>query len=301
MIARVFARMFDQRPITPYEAKELCAAMLTAARSLPASAAFREEYLWTYQSINHRLTGSSPRPSVLTRDVNSSLLHRSHDLALEILQTAEETIREGRDAAWLIDSLADARGWLVTNYALKHGSFARTSIKYLNYVFPAVRLALVAVGMDYRMDDLAGQLLLEREQSHEMMSGYNHALDMENLDEGVRQRARVAAEEQLQRTPRDEQLWGWYGHLLLRLDCLDEAAAALERSLKMRSCVASNRAPILYNLACAYARLDREEDCRRTLEEHIQIEPLDPEWIAQDRDMDSVRGSAWFESLLKTG
>lgn len=82
---------------------------------------------------------------------------------------------------------------------------------------------------------------------------------------------------------------------------LDEATAALEHSLKMRSCVDSTRASVLYNLACAYARLNREEDCRRTLQEHVQIEPLDREWVARDVDLDFVRGSAWFETLLKAG
>ncbi len=119
-------------------------------------------------------------------------------------------------------------------------------------------------------------------------------------DSSQLQKALAAFKEQMELTPRDERLWQARGHLLLRLGRLEEAKESLLHSLSMSSCSQGTRADAHYNLACAYARMKREDDCRRTLQEWIQLRPLNQfyrDWLVRDPDLEEVRGRAWFQAF----
>lgn len=304
LLARIYARMFDYRPITPSEAGELCEQVLAAVTSLPDSPR-RQEYLDVYGAIRSWLRGSViPSPSL--PETPPTLLRQSHAFAVSVLQRAYDSVAQSDDFTWLDDELGNRRGWMETEYTFKDGTLAtRGSWSHLNYVYPAARLALVAIGQRCGRSDPAAQLLRERGDVNELVSGYSHLFNpLENDEEDDSQRqaqedAATAFREQLERTPRDETMWHWYGEALLHLGRFDEAEDALRRCLSLPSCDDGRRAEVMYDIARARARRGREDECRSALEESARLRPIDREHAVADRDLASVRGRDWFQALVE--
>jgi hypothetical protein len=298
LIARVYARMFDARPIHPPEARELCEQMLTAVRALPDSSE-KQQYEAIYKAIAH-WPDKAFQPA-LTVQTSPSTLQRSHLSAVLLLQQASERSAQGKDPTWLMDVFADRSGWWETNqYQLKDGSLSSGSgwEIYLIYVFPAVRLALAVIGQPYGLIDPAGQLMRERSQVVEVCEEHGWILtEPANWEKHHCERALSAFQEQMQYTPRDERLWAWCGHLLIKLDRLTEAEQALQHCRSMPVCSQGTHADALYNLACVYARTDRESECRSALEACNQLRPLNRKWLIQDPDLAAMHGKPWFEAL----
>jgi tetratricopeptide (TPR) repeat protein len=305
LIARVYARVFDSRPITTHEAGELCEQVLAAVDSLPDSP-HRQEYLDVYGGIRSWLGDITVSPQPLP-DATPTLLRQSHAFAVSILQRANESLGRGDDSAWLADALSDRRGWMESKYTFGDGRISHGSWPYLNYVYPAPRLALVSVGQRYGLSDPAAQLLRERKDVNELVRGYSHLFSSSEGEEGhesnssrrALEDAEVALREQLARTPRDEMLWSWYGGVLLRLGHLDEAEEALQRCLSLPSSSNEKQAGAWYDIACARARRGREDEFRTALEESARLRPLKREHTITDPDLESVRDRDWFRVLIE--
>jgi hypothetical protein len=307
LVARVYTRMFDHRPVSPAEADELCEQVLGAVTSLPDSPR-RQEYLGVYGCIRSWMGSVAVSPPGLP-DTPNSLLGQSHEFAVSVLRRAHESLAQGDDSAWLADALGDRRGWMESMYTFEDGRISHGSWPYLNYVYPAARLALVAVGQRYGLTDPAAQLLEERRGVNELVVGYSHLFDSSEEDEGgeddSRRRDLEDAEpvfrEQLGRTPRDEMLLSWYGGILLRLGRFDEAEEALQRCMALPSCGNEKRAGALYDLACVKARRGMEDECRTALEESARLQALKREHTITDPDLESVRNRDWFRALVEAG
>jgi len=267
----------------------------------------RQEYKLVYDSILSSLNGTmEPSFSLQLPNAPNSLLQHSHALALSILQSARDRTAQGHESNWLDDALGDRRGWIESNHKIDGDAISSWSWSFLNYVYPAVRLALVAAGQLDGLGDPGGRLLAERREVNNLLSSYSHAFRTaaeENTQQQTwiterLERAVTAFEDQLMRTPRDELLLSWLGDALLRLSRLDEAGEALNRCMVLSSCGPRTRASALYNLACVKARQGLTEDCRTLLEESERLQPLNREHTVADPDLESVRSAAWFIDLV---
>jgi hypothetical protein len=296
LIGRVHARMFDSRPISPEEARELCDQMLTGIEALPASP-LQHEYALVYGAISARLESRVPHPLPAPR--NDTIFGRSHALAIELLAEPAPYVMEN-GVSWLADAITDVRGWWQTGrYNLSEGSFGDGGGNHLMYPFPAVRLAAVAVGSAFGESDACSDWMKERADGHLALKHPNFVLahnfqgDPEQWDSIIDELAAFA-----ERTPRHAEAWYVLGTSLGRRGRLDEAEQVLETCLALPSCGQDTRASAWYDLACVHARQGREEECQEALVASDSLRPIDQQWLEKDEDFVRVRELPWFQDLL---
>ncbi len=295
LVSRVYARMFDVTPIDKEEALELCAQMLSALKAVHASPE-RQQYETVYETIASSLQGGRTFPQSLPSPTTT--LQRTHAHALSLVERASEE----QDSAWIHKALYDRRGWLdTTRYQLEDNGIVLGTYAYTAYIFPAVRLAGIAVGQLSQLDDPAAQLLRERLQVNDVLKEHWRALDgsIPIADRSL-QAALAALEECQQKDQYDERLWQYRGLVLLRLDRSIDAEKALQRCLALPWCAGDTRADAYYNLGCVYARMDREDDCRQMLQKWVHLQPrnqLAQYWLMQDTDLETMREKPWFHEL----
>lgn len=306
LVAGVYQRMFYRTIISIEEAKELCEQVLAAVLTIKDSE-HQQHYKYVYESILASLNGTlEPALSSSRPTLTNSLIEQSHALALSILHTAQHAQSKTTDVSWLEDALGDRRGWIKSRHTFDGARRLEWSWSFLNYVYPAVRLALIAAGHAMQLPDPAGRLLEERRVVSNLIATYSNAFRDPSeesqpwMTERL-QRAAQAFEDQLTRTPRDELLLSWLGDAFLRLGRLNEAEERLSRCLTFTSCGPSTRAAALYNLACVKARQGSSEDCRTFLEESALLRPLNREHSIADPDLESVRHEDWFIDLVNRG
>jgi hypothetical protein len=307
LVTRVYVRMFDASPIRRVEAYELCQQMLAAVGALPPSTS-QQEYLAVYGAIASMLEGvKHPAPILPPSNASLNALSRSHAYTLELLlDMPTESAGEQRHES-LVDTLAAAYGrgwWTKTGVYLEGDSVGVGTSRSIAYVFPAVRLALIAiestgVGIDGARDP-AAQFLRERATISDILSEHALILDPRIARPSESLERTLAALENLgTAASRDVRVGLHRGLLLLRLGRLREAELELQRGLAMPSCTADTRASVLYNLACVYARTDREDLCCTTLQEAIALWPSFCPNVQDDPDFTAVRESLWFRKLCE--
>jgi tetratricopeptide (TPR) repeat protein len=297
LLARVFARMFYPRVISRKEARELCEEVLSTVRDLPPSVE-RSDYEAIYEAIALLLEN---RPfTIPALSAPESPLRQSHDLAVSLLEATQANSADPVLPTRLTGALNDRRGWMDTNsYELKDGVFSSGTGLYMIYFFPAVRLALIAVGSLVNQADPAARLMVERTEVHKASKNHWHEIhEPAGWRRGDLESALAWLDQQMLRTPNDERLPFWRGGILLQLRRLNEAEEALHRCLRLPSCDRLTRAVALYNLACVHALAGRNEECRNVLLESHRLNPIDREHTATDPDLESVRGEPWFVALI---
>ncbi|MFL5628932.1 MAG: TPR end-of-group domain-containing protein [Ktedonobacteraceae bacterium] len=283
-----------------------CQQMLTALHALPTSE-LQQEYLLVYSTIARWLKEKSPfKPEFSSSSTRDAVISRSHAFALELLQQnfpqpIDEQERENR----LLDLLATgySRGWWEkTELALKGDTVSIDTSHDLVYVFPAVRLALIAIAVATTtglIREPAAQFLAQRALVRAVIAEHHWQLD---TNEQETLQTILAAFEQVDRMARrDERVRLYRGNLLLKLGNLAEAEKELVQCLTMPSCKGLTQASALYDLACIYALTNREEFCRTTLPKAIELWPKFREEMLKDPNFVSVRDSAWFQSLYNDG
>lgn len=302
LLGHLYARMFDSRVIRPKDAVEWCEQVLAALSGLPSSI-YKDEYQNVYTCIQSWLKGAAEPLSPLP-DRDPSMLRDSHELAASILTVGYEAISQGKSSVNLDEVLSDRRGWIEGKFVFDDDTISQSTSEYLNYVFPAVRLALIAVGQRFNLKDPASRLLVDRKTTKDLLSKHRYVFQQESNIQGDMEdrkelrKAILDFQNQLQRTPRDETLWAWYGDALLRANRFDDAEDALNRCLSLPSCSSDTRASALYDLACVKARLDLESDCRQLLTESNSLRALDKQHTASDPDFESMGDREWFKNLL---
>lgn len=302
LLGRLYARMFDSRVIRPKDAAEWCEQVLVALSGLPTSI-YKDEYQNVYTCVQSWLKGATEPPKPLPHR-DQSMLRDSHALAVSILTMGYEAISQGKSSISLDEVLSDRRGWIEGKFIFEDETISQSTSEYLNYVFPAVRLALIAVGDRFSLEDPASRLLVDRKMTKDLLSKHRYVFQQEtNIQSDMEdrkelRRAVLDIQNQLQRTPRDETLWAWYGDALLRANRFDDAEAALNRCLSLPSCSSDTRASAFYDLACVKARLDLESECRQLLTESNSLRALDKQHTASDPDFESMRDIEWFKNLL---
>jgi tetratricopeptide (TPR) repeat protein len=302
LLGRLYARMFDSRMIRPKEAAEWCELVLAAVRGLPISI-HKDEYQNVYTCIQSWLEGFTEPPKPLPQR-DKSMLGDSHVLATSILTMGYEAISQRKSSVDLDEVLSDRRGWNEGEFVFEDGTISRSSWSYINYVFPAVRLALIAVGQAFSLEDPAGRLLSERKSTHDLLSRHQNIFrghpnnDPDDYYTRGLEKANSEFQQRLKLTPRDETLLLWCGDALLRAGRFQEAAKILRRCLALPSCGPHTKASALYNLACVNARLGLESECRTLLEERAQVKPLDKEHMTTDPDFETLRDRSWFRDMI---
>ena len=305
LIARVYARMLSERPISLREGSNLCEQMLIAVRSMSPSAV-KDQYENIYQNILSFLNDETS-PTVLVSDLpdekDSNAIAQSHKLSAEVLRRIKDTPTDERTAEWLNELLYDRSWWEVSErFVFRDCLLIQSNGQQESYFFPAVRLALLAAGLSAaQAGDPSAQIMRERRETYKIINEYEHLIrqnDLTNHDEEMLRRAFAALDKAAQDAPKDERVENIRGSILLRLGRFLEAEAALKKSLSLPTSTGRFRAGTFYDLACVYARQNRFDDCRQALFDSAALQPLNKEWMAQDTDLDSVRAEEWFGNLL---
>jgi len=309
LIARVYARMFDGRTIDIEEARDLCDGLRTGLAALPDTPP-HQDYVALYTAIADALNGRVEAPSPLSEP--SSRLGQSHSHAASLLDDARSAVH---DPAWLIGAASDPKAtWETKGYSFARGSlsehWSRLPICLL-YTYPAVRLALVALGQPRGVHDPAARYMGGRAEVDMLISELDRrqevAADREGGggsvgDEGD---AEDRLDQQCARTPWDERVWQERGTLALAGGDLAGAEADLIHCLNLLSdpligpCRRETRALALYYLACVYARSGRLDECRRALVEATSLTRLNERQARLDADLEVARPYAWFQNLWR--
>jgi hypothetical protein len=205
---------------------------------------------------------------------------------------------------WLTEALQDRRGWLdTTQFQLKDRSHSFGTSTYFLYVFPAVRLALIAAGKEDDSGDPAAQFMKGRIQVNRLLTEHRRVFSTDYPVGADRQQETLTAfKRQLEDTPFDKRLWQYTGSLFLRIGELAEAEKTLLHCLSMPSCSQESKANVYYDLACVYARLSKEVDCQCMLQNSFQLRPINQfsrDWLLRDPDLEGEREKAWFQVLLE--
>ena len=152
LVSEVFGRMFDSRPIGYREAARLVDQILTVGRSLPDSR-LGEEYELVYEAIDSWLHSA---PVEIAWEIPAGpAVRASHAWTGRLFHRANEARSRGEGAEWLELFLRDRGLWWQTDgYSLGEGSLSRSvgGAKQIIYMFPALRLGLLAVGRSLRSD-----------------------------------------------------------------------------------------------------------------------------------------------------
>jgi len=307
LLARVYARMFEPRPLTIHEAQSLCTDALLSLAALPDSTE-REAGLRVYSTISSWLDG---KPKDLLPTTTSSLpsgpFQRSLASATTLMHDAFVRLPDQLGAPVLLNTLASLRGaawWEADDMRLRGDTVSIGSGSVL-YVFPAIRLALYALTPSAGRSDVAATFLAERAQVQQMLSQYSYELDPRMpyaegyLEEYVGNALDVLSDPGLPQA-RDERLFVAQSTLLRRLGRLDEAVEILKRGLDVFAPYKAIRARLLYDLGCAYALLGRESDCREVLQSAGQLDPftgLRYQWLFEDPELAAVRDIPWLKEL----
>ena len=302
LIAKVYERMFDARSIYRIEAYELCEQMLTAVHALPESE-LQQEYLLVYSTIAQWLKEKLPlNPDFAPSSSGEAIISRSHAFAFELLQqNFPRQIDEQELGNRLLDMLATGYGkgwWKGTGIALKEDIVSLDSSNDLIYVFPAVRLALIALeAVNTELTrDIASQFLEQRGTVRKIIAEYRWHLDTN--DQETLQSFLNDLDHVDYMTKRDERIPLYRGLVLIKLGRLPEAEEELNHCLAMPSFKEAAQAEAYYNLACIYALTKREELCRTMLTKAVRLWPQFRQNMVGDPDFVSVQDSMWFQLLL---
>lgn len=305
LIARVYARMVSERPISLREGRDLCEQMLVAVRSMLPSAV-KHEYENIYLSILTLLNGETLHlvsARNLIGDIEG-IIANSHKLSVDILSRISNTPADQRTKRWFDELLYERRWWEESDqFILKDALLIQGNGHHQTYFFPAVRLALLAASssVTVRSGDSVVQIMRERREISKILKNHEFLFsqkDLRNQGEAMLRYAFEDFDRAARNAPRDERVEKMRGAVLLRLGRFTEAETAFKKSLAIPTSSGSFRAGTLYDLACVYAGQNRFDDCRQALAESAVFRPLNKEWMAQDADLDPVRYEEWFQKLL---
>ncbi len=294
LLSRSYSRMCLLRPICPKSAMELCNSTLAALSGMPSSPA-RDEHVALYESIVQRLGRRSERSRRMDIRTVRTAVTESHRLAVEVLQMVDQSC--GRSE--IRKKLFDKRGWREDE---QHGWKDDGTIKagmgvsyYLLTFFPAVRLSLCAAGSRCDWYDPGFTWMRERWRATIVAQEVRH-----NLQYADKAKSRARLEAELESSPEQPQLHAVLGHLSMLEARFDDALQSLEIALASPLCDNPMRGEVLYNMACAHARMGSEDTCRSRLLEAKQFARIDAKTIEKDSDFDNVRGADWFRALINS-
>jgi hypothetical protein len=287
LISEAYSRMCAFIELTPSDARRLALACALGASTFPNSLA-ATEHEQLYSAIGARFEGRVVSvPTV--RDL-SNVIVQSHCLATEILRAADISPERLRKI------LMDQRGWHeYWNYRWADDGKIQSGFGVgfqLLLFFPAVRLALCAVGIPVGWNDPGFTWMSERRRAAREV-GESSSQDFSSA---ARQNEIQRFRELILELPDQEALRAHLGYLLLLDGEYAEAQLQLKTALESPLCVEESRQPVLYNLACAEAHLGNETACSTALTESLSTKTTRKQ-LEEDADFQSVRSTEWFQAL----
>lgn len=295
LVAEVFSSMFDQSPLDSDEALRLAKQVLEAICDLPPSP-LCDEYKQVYQAIVSWLSGT---PVTLTISARSnSLIGQSHSAVVRLFESASINLTKRDGIEWLDDFLWQSDCWQQSRrYRIEAGRISSVigDGAYLIVMLPALRLALVAVGVIFGQPDPGAQFMCKRRGDFKRAKEVNQIASNPSIP-GLATHLR-SLEGSSVSLERDEHILSTAGYLLLLLGKLDDAEDRLTRALASPLIDQATRAQSLYNLACVYARSNREQECREALEGALISCPGYKNAVQVDEDLASVRECGWFKAI----
>jgi hypothetical protein len=273
--------------------------MLAGLHALPDSPE-RKDHEVTYQVILGRLLRSETAPAhIHSRD---GMVARSHIASSHLLRLAlsGDSMRDSDEVQKI---LSDRASWShTTHLKLDCGSVSFGSGLYLVYVFPSVRLAAIAVGLDLGLADPGAAFMrtqIAGGELHRVRSVLHHRTPPIDRLAALLKDLELHAGS----APTDEYVWLMIGHLRLLLNYLPEADSALKYCQSLAPCDEEVRVDALYDVACIRARLGDEHGCREALSQWIALEPTKQRirHAAEDDDFAFVRRASWFAAMLENG
>ena len=218
---------------------------------------------------------------------------RQADIASQKALELEPELAESHVARGLAVSLSkrfdEAEREFETAMRLDPKSFEAT------YGFGRARLSQGRYEEAAKLFDRASLLRPEDYQAVGMLAQAYAALGKTSESEdGYRRQIRLV-EQQLELTPDDARacIFAAIAHSVLRE--VDKSLQYAERGLS----IDPDDPMLLYNVACVYAQLDKEEDALACLERAVDKGFGHKEWIEHDPDLCSIRDSARFKAITQ--
>jgi non-specific serine/threonine protein kinase len=202
---------------------------------------------------------------------DSADAHAARGLALSLRGADQEATAEFETALRLNPELFDA------HYFYARACFARGQLE------DAVRLWERASAL--RPEDYQSPLLVAQ--------AYEHLGRPGEAERTRRRGARIAAEH-LKLHPDDVRAHYMLANGLAALGHRDEALGSVRQALALEP----DEPMLLYNIGCIYSRLGRPDDAFDCLERAVANGLRQKEWLAQDTDLDPLRGTERFERLM---
>lgn len=308
LLAKVFARMFDPRPIRRSEAEQLCRWILTSVQALPDSP-LRQQWQTTYGAIYSVLTTNfSPGGKLSGEDTP---LQNSHLQAVTVLNEATGQGKITHD--WLdtyfepSSLLLQAHTFSVEDTQVSHSLFGSADTLFC---FPAMRLLGVALDKGRFHVDPVGRRMQEREKLPAFRKKHGlffhdparPQLEQNQKDAVVKDYEKLLATRKEENAPRDDVFLIQHLTILLLADQPQRAEDMAERYGAEFSTLPFVAKETLYSfwydLACAQARLAKEDAARASLLKAAEYGSLNGQHMTEDTDLDSLRDKTWFQELL---
>ncbi|MBA4017785.1 MAG: hypothetical protein C0483_11475 [Pirellula sp.] len=288
--------MLVNRRICRCDAVELCGDVLRGLEYADDND-LTNEYRSLYSAILSALNGGENVVPTLSARRALNPLAESQKVASEILASIEN----GPNETTLRKFLSDRRGWFEVedckyddDQTIQRGWGVSY---YLVAFYPAVRLALCALGATLEVTDPGYVWVQSRCRAALLAKEARFHMD---FNEQSRREWLAKLEQAVVELPEDENLYAAHGCALVLDGQYENAIQSLERALRVPSFDPIATDGVYYNLACAHARLNNVEICRRHLSLSTEIGQLQLKWLLEDQDLESVRGMDWFQSLVES-
>lgn len=292
VLSDIVHRSFDPTPLSKDDALDLCRRTVDASRACSGREA--EEWSRVYAALLNSAKGAEVKTPTLLR--GSSLWTGSHHHALDLLDAEAED--DDALVGWLGSHMS---AHIVDHDHVRHENDSvnwgfGVSANHLTFVFPAIRIALVACGDG---GDPTATWFGRREQVRQALDRWKSATDPRLRPSPERMRAAVTELKTLVSSSWwDMRLVEALATMYLRLGDPAKALWMLNHADRIRGLPDQTAAAVHYNRACAHAKLRQCEQASYNLNRAADLGWQETDWAKQDPDFISVRGMPWFRSVV---
>jgi hypothetical protein len=239
-------------------------------------------------------------------------LQSSHFHAVWLLNEATQVRNLNKD--WFSHRIEPTHTLLIGNtFSIKDGEVSYELFKNAHtlWVFPATRLAAIALDRGRFLVDPVGKRMQQREKFYALLKDFGDFFHFYSHGQSVQQERKDAVVARIEEllveenglALRDDLLRFQHLNILLMADQPERAKEYGMRYLddvEHRPLTTKETMYVFwYNLACAHARLGESDLCYQALEKAAEFQHLDAEHLLKDRDLELVKQEKWFGELVE--